>query len=123
ITRSDDVVAPYSSRGPSWYDGYAKPDVLAPGHDLASDTSTTSYLYTQLTSAHEQANNGMKMLELSGTSMAAGVASGVVALMVQAHNDKDINQNKPLTPNPVKALLPYSPDNMARPHDHTQGLG
>src|SRR5207302_8882907 len=23
--RSDDVVAPYSSRGPSWYDGYAKP--------------------------------------------------------------------------------------------------
>jgi subtilisin family serine protease len=25
VQRSDDTVAPYSSRGPSWYDGYAKP--------------------------------------------------------------------------------------------------
>jgi serine protease AprX len=30
-TRRDDLVAPYSSRGPTWYDGYAKPVVVAPG--------------------------------------------------------------------------------------------
>ena len=35
VTRTDDVVAPYSSRGPSWYDGFVKPDVIAPGHKLA----------------------------------------------------------------------------------------
>ena len=33
-TRSDDEVAPYSSRGPSWFDAFVKPDVLAPGHRL-----------------------------------------------------------------------------------------
>jgi serine protease AprX len=29
VARGDDVVAPYSSRGPSWYDGFAKPDLVA----------------------------------------------------------------------------------------------
>src|SRR4051812_15235512 len=37
ITRGDDVVADYSSRGPTWYDGFAKPDVIAPGHHLISN--------------------------------------------------------------------------------------
>ena len=41
----DDVIAPYSSRGPTWYDGYVKPDVVAPGHGLVSDTHRTSTLY------------------------------------------------------------------------------
>ena len=32
--RFDDRIDPYSSRGPSWYDGFAKPDVVAPGRTL-----------------------------------------------------------------------------------------
>ena len=32
--RSDDTVGAFSSRGPTWYDGFAKPDVIAPGHKL-----------------------------------------------------------------------------------------
>ena len=46
--RGDDEVAPYSSRGATWYDGYAKPDLVAPGHRLVSDADTTSTLYTNL---------------------------------------------------------------------------
>ena len=34
-TRLDDVVAEYSSRGPTWFNGFVKPDVVAPGHRLA----------------------------------------------------------------------------------------
>ena len=48
VTRADDRVAPYSSRGPSWYDGFAKPDVVAPGHNLlsvAADGSTLRRLH------------------------------------------------------------------------------
>jgi serine protease AprX len=44
-TRTDDVVAPYSSRGPSWYDAYQKPDILAPGHKLVADVAANSWLY------------------------------------------------------------------------------
>ena len=29
--RGDDSVAPFSSRGPTWIDGFAKPDLVAPG--------------------------------------------------------------------------------------------
>ena len=30
--RTDDVIADYSSRGPTWFDGFVKPDIVAPGH-------------------------------------------------------------------------------------------
>ena len=39
-TRADDLVADYSSRGPTWYDGFAKPDVVAPGHRLVGPAAT-----------------------------------------------------------------------------------
>ena len=47
VTRRDDQVAWYSSRGPSWYDGYQKPDVVAPGSHLASNVSSGSALIKQ----------------------------------------------------------------------------
>src|SRR5919198_770048 len=47
-TRDDDVVAPYSSRGPTWFDAFVKPDVVAPAHGLTSDTTVNSFLYKQL---------------------------------------------------------------------------
>ena len=39
VTRGDDLVAPYSSRGPTWFDAIAKPDVVAAGHHLWSDAT------------------------------------------------------------------------------------
>src|SRR5438876_5664869 len=45
LSRSDDVVAPYSSRGPSWVDGFAKPDVVAAGHRIVADTNVGGYPY------------------------------------------------------------------------------
>lgn len=121
-TRGDDVVAPYSSRGPSWYDAFAKPDVVAPGHSLVADASSTSYLYKKLATSRVQVN-GNPFLSLSGTSMATGVTSGVVALLVQAHNQNGLRDRTPLTPNLVKAMLEYSAIPLAGFDYLTQGAG
>jgi serine protease AprX len=123
IKRTDDVMEAYSSRGPTWFDAYVKPDLVAPGHQLSSDTSVTSYLYKLLQGNRGHANNGMPLLKLSGTSMAAGVTSGVVALMIEAHNDLGLHNQKPLTANLVKALLQYSAIPVAGADYLTQGAG
>jgi serine protease AprX len=107
IARGDDVVAPYSSRGPSWFDAYAKPDVVAPGHHLVSDATVDSTLYRRLVASRRSAS-GQTLLELSGSSMAAAVTTGVAALVVDAHNRADYSNARPLTPNTVKAILEYS---------------
>jgi len=106
--RDDDVIAPYSSRGPSWFDAFAKPDVVAPGHGLTSTTSVSSYLYNLLKANQVTSKTGQPLLALSGSSMATGVTSGVVALMVQAHNQSGLRSKKPLTANLAKGILQFS---------------
>jgi serine protease AprX len=96
VRREDDRVAPFSSRGPSWYDGFAKPDVVAPGHNMLSVAAVGSKLRQE----QEKRGNTGDYMRLSGTSMSAGVASGVVALVLQT--------NRGLTPNALKAILEYS---------------
>ena len=77
---TDDVVPTWSSRGTT-QDGFAKPDVYAPGANLIAVLSPNSTLATQ-----NAANVvGTSYLRLSGTSMAAGVASGAAAQMFFAH--------------------------------------
>jgi len=44
VTRSDDTIPDYSSRGPTWYDALTKPDLVAPGHQLVSDAADASTL-------------------------------------------------------------------------------
>jgi serine protease AprX len=123
VPRGDDAIAPYSSSGPTWFDAFAKPDVVAPGHRLVSETSSTSYLYESLPNRHKQSTNGQMLLELSGTSMASAVTSGVVALILQQHNQNGLHRQKPLTPNLVKAMLQFSAIPVAGTGYLTEGAG
>jgi len=96
VSRHDDRIAAYSSRGPSRYDRFVKPDISAPGDNLLSVAAVGSTLRL----AQERRGNVGNYMRLSGTSMAAGVVSGMVALILQS------NQN--LTPNALKMVLQYS---------------
>src|SRR6185369_7449051 len=48
VSRADDIVAAFSSRGPTWIDFAAKPDVVAPGVGIESLADPQSLLYSQL---------------------------------------------------------------------------
>jgi len=123
VTRVDDVVAPYSSRGPTWLDAFVKPDVVAPGHKLSSDTNLSSYLFALVQGGRVKAKNGQQFLQLSGSSMAAAVTSGVVALVVQQHNQSGFHQQKAITANLVKGILEFSAIPVAGADRLTQGAG
>ena len=97
LDRSDDRLAPYSSRGPTRYDLAVKPDVVAPGTRIVSLESYKSYISTTFPSWHVAGTGNNAYLRLSGTSMATGVVSGGVALL--------LNAEPGLNPAQVKILL------------------
>ena len=55
--------------------------------------------------------------------MAAGVTSGVVALVLDAHNRNGFHRQPPLTANMVKAILQYSAIPVPGADYLTQGAG
>ncbi len=75
----DDAVPNFSSRGPTAADGLAKPDVVAPGAHIVSLRAPGSAIDSQFPNYVGEAYR-----KGSGTSMATGVVSGTVALMLQA---------------------------------------
>ncbi|HET7696183.1 MAG TPA: S8 family peptidase [Vicinamibacterales bacterium] len=115
--RADDTMAPFSSRGPGAVDYAAKPDVVAPGVGIESLTDASSALYAGSTSllSGTAALPYFPYMSLTGSSMAAPVASGTIALMLQA--------NPSLTPNAVKAILQYTAQPYAGHDFLTQGAG
>jgi serine protease AprX len=116
--RSDDVVAPFSSRGPSAVDGADKPDLVAPGVNLESTTDPGSALYATHPNARiwgSVRTASPPYLSLSGTSMAAPVVTGTVALMLQA--------NPALSPGEVKAILRSTAQRSDKFDAATQGAG
>ena len=127
VTRADDYVIGFSSRGPTWYDGFAKPDVVAPGVNLFSNAAAGSTLVMEKskkkpgTSTYPQEVVGSAaLIDLSGTSMAAAVTTGVVALEL----DANAHQLKaPLTPNAAKAILEYTAIKLPNADVLTQGAG
>jgi len=80
LTREDDIVARFSSRGPTKFDELVKPDVIAPGTNIIA------------------ASNDMEgYVSLSGTSMATPDVAGTVALLYQVKPNA--------TPQEIKSAL------------------
>ncbi len=94
ISRVDDYIASYSSKGPTLFDHVAKPDLVAPGNRVVS-VSTKGVSYMEKNYPGNMV--GAAYFRLSGTSMAAPMVSGAVALMLQ--------KDPSLTPDQVKARL------------------
>ncbi|HUE86652.1 MAG TPA: S8 family peptidase [Vicinamibacterales bacterium] len=119
IDRRDDIMASYSSRGPTIYDHAAKPDIVAPGTGTVSLSDPNSRMYVEkasfLTSGLIGGLGYKPYLTLSGTSMAAPVVAGTVALMLHA--------NPSLTPNMVKAMLQFTAQVYSKYDYLTQGAG
>jgi len=125
VSRTDDRLASYSSRGPSWYDGMAKPDILAPGQAMISNGASGSTLVTDYPSLVSKSGI-YRYLKLSGSSMATGVVAGLAAVMIEANQDgaylrwqqaqARLRKHQrtafvaapPLKSNTIKALLQYT---------------
>ena len=87
VSISDDIVASFSSRGPTSYDGWTKPDLLAPGTNIIScKNASTGYV------------------SMSGTSMATPLVAGICAQYLEA--------NPTATPATVKSNLKGSCDSL-----------
>jgi subtilisin family serine protease len=113
--RADDTIAAFSSRGPTAVDRAAKPDLVAPGVGIESLSAPQSLLYRSMSVQQLSGTMRTRYLSLSGTSMAAPVVTGTVALMLQA--------NPFLTPNAVKAILQYTAQVYPAYDALTQGAG
>ena len=89
---TDDVPATWSSVGLT-QDGFAKPEIMAPGARIVSNLAPGS-AFTSMCPACVVSGS---YIRASGTSMAAPIVSGAVALMLQ--------HRPSLTPDQVKAQL------------------
>jgi serine protease AprX len=108
LSRKDDQMASFSSRGPA-VGRIAKPDIVASGVGIVAPISREGTLFSLKASSLATVvcvtvgcpkSGTVQYMSMSGTSMAAPVVSGTVALMLEA--------NPKLTPNLVKAILEYT---------------
>ena len=92
LTSDDDLQASWSSRGVT-QDGFAKPEVNAPGAHIISTLAPGSMFASMCPSCLV----GRSYIRAGGTSMAAPIVAGVVADVLDAHPK--------WTPDQVKAVL------------------
>jgi serine protease AprX len=107
VDASDDVVPEFSSRG----NASRRVDLVAPGRSIASLRDPGGYLDT----AYPSARVGTRFFKGSGSSQAAAVVSGAVALLLESRPD--------LTPDQVKAMLLQSAEPMPRADTAGRGAG
>jgi serine protease AprX len=123
--RGDDLIATYSSRGPTFLDHVVKPDVVAPGNRTISLRAAGSPLDTrypglrvkmgEYNSDPNKATLDSPYFRLSGTSMSAAVVSGMAALLLQ--------DDPTLSPDTVKMRLMKSAEKQPDLDIFTQGAG
>ncbi|PYQ11500.1 MAG: hypothetical protein DMH00_08060 [Acidobacteria bacterium] len=124
-TRFDDILTSYTSRGPTPLDHVVKPDLVAPGNrtiSLRVVGSTLDEAYPSLRvkeGAFRQdptaAGDDSLYFQMSGSSMAAGVVSGMAALMMQA--------DPSLSPDTLKARLMKSAEKRLVYDAFSEGAG
>ena len=103
----DDYVSTYSSTGPTSIDLVLKPDLLAPGNRFVAAATALSHLKRAVGDRNVECgvNCDRHYVEMSGTSMAAGIVSGSVAAM--------LSKNPSLSPATIKARLMRSSRKLA----------
>lgn len=107
VAAGDDLVPDFSSRG----DAARRVDLVAPGRSIVSLRDPGSYI----DEAHPSARVGDRFFKGSGSSQAAAVTTGAVALLLQARPT--------LTPDQVKDVLRESAEAMPRADAAGRGAG
>ena len=115
VNTDDDTLSTFSAYGMT-ADGFLKPDLVAPGANivslLASDDSNLLAAFPQ---KKVVAPNNSTYFKMSGTSMAAAVAAGAVAVLLE---------NEPqLTPDQVKHRLLATARSFSGPESCAAGAG
>jgi serine protease AprX len=110
VSTWDDVAAPWSAYGYT-LDGFAKPDVAAPGRYMVGPVPTTSTLYAERPDHIVEPG----YMELSGTSFAAPIVSGIAALILGRHPE--------FTPDQVKGALMIGAKPLPKAADLSEGVG
>ena len=120
----DDAVTFYSSVGPTLWDEYAKPDLVAPGNRLISLRVKDSYIDSEFPqnlipvadyAPDAPAGTEPAYLMLSGSSTSAPVGAGVAALM--------IGEDPSLSPDDVKVRMMDTADPLPGATRFQQGAG
>src|SRR5712692_2748386 len=95
---ADDSLCPISSRGVT-EDGFAKPDLVAPGRKIVSTLAAgiNGQGVSLAAEFPERISADRQHISLSGTSMAAPMVTGAIALVLDRHPN--------LTPGQLKQLL------------------
>ena len=102
--RSQHTVALSSSQGPTRFDLNLKPDFVAPGVGVVSAEAVGSFLAVTYPQGHVAGSGADAYRLLSGTSMAAAVASGGISLLLE--------QRRTLTPREMKAIVQLTSSQM-----------
>jgi subtilisin family serine protease len=89
----NDQLAPFSSRGPRFGDDAIKPDVTAPGVEIAAAKATHGTAGTPVDETH---------VRMSGTSMAAPHVAGAAAILAGEHPEWKADQLKATLMNSAK---------------------
>jgi serine protease AprX len=107
----DDEVASFTNGG----NATRRPDVLAPGRSVVSLRVPGSYVDTQHPEGLVGGDRSGRLFRGSGTSQATAVASGEIALLLQARPS--------LTPDQVKAVLKSTADPLVQHPNPAMGAG